>query len=76
MMFEFDEYAEIFQELFPSSSILDSTSVIHSGNIISDSRSIVISPLNDLIFAPKTAKQYLHSTNSSLSNNENHSLDF
>tara|TARA_B100001250_G_scaffold209214_1_gene179577 strand:- start:4852 stop:5952 length:1101 start_codon:yes stop_codon:yes gene_type:complete len=75
-MFEFDEYAEICQEFFPSSSILDSTSVIHNGNIISDSRSIVISPLNDLIFAPKTAKQYLHSANRSLGKNENHSLDF
>ena len=75
-MFEFEEYAEIFQELFPSSSILDSTSIIHSGNMISDSRSIVISPLNDLIFAPKIAKQYLHSTNSSFGDNENYSLDF
>jgi len=75
-MFEFDEYAEIFQELFPSSSIFDSASVIDNGNIISDSRSIVISPLNELIFAPKTAKQYLHSANRSLGNNENFSLDF
>ncbi len=76
MMFEFEEYAEIVRELFPSSSIFDSTNRNHTEHTVSDNRSIVISPLRELIFAPKTAKQYLYSNNRSMGNDEIYSLDY